>query len=119
MSKFLKKLVNIEIFRYQEEEIYFVVFKIISHFFLDIFGNIYICEHHFWNFDKKIGKISDFACGKNSEMNIYENLSDKCINCVFLPVCQGGCVRNQINECPPYIDNSIKYINSLLEEVKK
>ena len=88
-------------------------------FFLDIFGNIYICEHHFWNFDKKIGKISDFACGKNSEMNIYENLSDKCINCVFLPVCQGGCVRNQINECPPYIDNSIKYINSLLEEVKK
>lgn len=86
---------------------------------MDIFGNIYICEHHFWNFDKKIGKISDFACGKNSEMNIYENLSDKCINCVFLPVCQGGCVRNQINECPPYIDNSIKYINSLLEEVKK
>lgn len=88
-------------------------------YFLDIYGNVYICEHHFWDYDKKIGKIEDFSNGKNCEKNIRQNLSKKCINCVFLPVCQGGCVRNQNNECPPFIDNSIKYINDLLEEVKQ
>ena len=88
-------------------------------YFLDIYGNVYICEHHFWDYQKKIGEIKDFVGGSNLEKNVQANLSDKCINCVFLPVCQGGCVRNQNNECPPFIDNSVKYINSLFEEVKK
>lgn len=59
-----------------------------------------------------------FAFGKNNFEKIIEKfqkskntiLDQKCIQCVFLPICQGGCIRNDFNECPQFIDNVVGFL---------
>ncbi len=74
-------------------------------YFIDIYGNLYLCEHHIWNKGQVICNIENFDYNRYLERKKQSPLSDKCKACVFLPVCQGGCVRNGENECPIYIYN--------------
>ena len=91
----------------------------INSYFIDIYGNLYSCEHHLWDFDKKIGTISNFDFEEYSKKKISDVLSGKCKKCIFLPVCQGGCVRNNKNECPLYIFNIQKELNMRLEDMER
>ncbi len=90
-------------------------------YFMDIYGNLYVCEHHIWNRDKIISNISNFDKEKylklkNTDSNI---LSNKCKKCVFLPVCQGGCIKEKINECPLYIFNAKQKLKYMLEDERR
>ena len=94
---------------------YFCGANSLNSYFLDIYGNLFLCEHDFWNFDKSIGTITEFNemnyCKQKSQLS----LNSKCTNCVFLPVCQGGCIRNGYNECPAFVFRAKSYLRSLLE----
>jgi len=91
----------------------------INSYFIDIYGNLYSCEHHIWDFDKKIGNINQFDFESYSRKKINDFLSEKCKKCIFLPVCQGGCVRNNENECPLYIYNIQKELDIRLENMER
>jgi len=84
-------------------------------FFIDIYGNLFRCEHDFWCSDKIFMNIEEFDCDKfkNSKNTI---LSQKCKECVFLPICQGGCIRNDFNECPQFISNIVGYLKERKEK---
>ena len=86
----------------------------INSFFIDIFGNIFRCEHDFWCTDKILTNIDkfDFEKFQKSKNTI---LDQKCIRCVFLPICQGGCIRNDFNECPQFIDNVVGFLKQRKE----
>lgn len=83
--------------------------------FIDIYGNLFRCEHDFWCSDKIFMNIEEFDCDKfkNSKNTI---LSQKCKECVFLPICQGGCIRNDFNECPQFISNIVGYLKERKEK---
>lgn len=85
-----------------------------SHF-IDIYGNIYMCEHDFWNLNKIIGTITELKGTHCCKIVDPVSLSLKCSDCTFLPVCQGGCTRNGYNECPAFIFRAKSYLKSLLE----
>lgn len=78
-------------------------------FFIDIYGNVFSCEHNFWCSDKILMNINDFDYNKfeNSKNTIIDK---KCKECIFLPVCQGGCIRNNYNECPQFISNVVEFL---------
>lgn len=73
-------------------------------FSVDVFGNIYNCEHLVGRSNQAIGTLMDF----NDEKNLCRNnisLRDKCKKCVFLPKCMGGCEANlETNDEPCMID---------------
>lgn len=57
---------------------------------------------------------------------INPNVDDKCVECVYLPLCQGGCKASKFSRMPqcfaykPIFDDILKwYIRHLDEEVKK
>lgn len=86
-------------------------------YFMDIYGNLYTCEHHIWNNDMIIANINAFD--RNEYLRVKNNnskvLSNKCKKCIFLPVCQGGCVKDKKNECPIYIFNAKQKLKYMLE----
>ena len=86
-----------------------------SHF-IDIYGNLYMCEHDFWNFKKTIGTITKFDEVHYRELKEHSLIDHKCISCAFLPVCRGGCRRNKYSECPAFIFRAKNYLKALLEE---
>lgn len=61
---------------------------------VDVYGDIFKCEHHIGIKEKSIANINDV---KEQLENMVEKieLNDKCINCVFLPKCMGGCISNK------------------------
>ena len=65
-----------------------------------------------------IANISDFD--KSEYLKIKNNnskiLSSTCKKCIFLPVCQGGCIKDKKNECPIYIYNAKQKLESMLED---
>jgi len=60
---------------------------------VDVFGNIYICEHLVGNKNKSVGTLNNFDSQLNTSRIKY-NLRSECKRCVFLPKCMGGCAVN-------------------------
>lgn len=73
-------------------------------FSIDVFGNIYSCEHLVGRTEKAIGTLKNF----DDKINMYRtnvDLQDKCKQCIFLPKCMGGCTVNlETNDEPCMID---------------
>ena len=60
---------------------------------VDVFGNIYTCEHLVGNKNKSIGNLRNFDSELNRSRVEYK-LRPECESCVFLPKCMGGCAVN-------------------------
>ncbi len=60
---------------------------------VDVFGNIFTCEHLVGNQNKSVGTLSNFDNKINSARIKYK-LRAACKKCVFLPKCMGGCAVN-------------------------
>lgn len=60
---------------------------------VDVFGNIYTCEHLVGNKNKSVGSLNNFD-SKSNTSRIKYNLRSECKRCVFLPKCMGGCAVN-------------------------
>lgn len=69
-------------------------------FSIDVFGNIFTCEHHVGIKDNRIGTIKN---GVKMKDNRGKNIvfRDECNSCVFLPKCYGGCESNFIEGDSP------------------
>lgn len=91
----------------------FPVFKPVScgaictnYFVIDADGFIYLCWNHFGNPQKSIGHIdSPNSMGTNHEYVkwLTAPMPEKCKECVYLPLCQGGCAdRRMQNQNQPY-----------------
>lgn len=63
------------------------------HFTIDVFGNIYTCEHCVGRNDRAIGNITEriYVKDNRGKNKIFR---EECKNCVFLPKCYGGCEAN-------------------------
>lgn len=76
-------------------------------FSVDVFGNVYSCEHMVGRQEKAIGTLKNFDIQKN-QCRAEVILRDECKKCVFLPKCMGGCAANlETNDVPCMIE---KYI---------
>lgn len=74
---------------------------------IDVFGNIFTCEHLVGRQNESIGTLKNFD-KKNNDARIKCDLRDECKTCVFLPKCMGGCAANlETNDEPCMIE---KYI---------
>lgn len=89
-------------------------------FTIDPEGNLYKCSHVMDPIDS-IGNIYAYNPYNPSKL-IFENvtLKSKCIKCVFLPICQGGCKaaeleKSQTSHCFLWKNK----INSVLENIIK
>lgn len=73
-------------------------------FSIDVFGNVYSCEHLVGRKEKAIGTLRAFDNEKNlSRADVA--LRDECNQCVFLPKCMGGCAANlETNDEPCMIE---------------
>ena len=60
---------------------------------VDVFGNIYTCEHLVGKKSESIGTLKNFDAKVNKERIKYK-LRSECKKCVFLPKCMGGCAAN-------------------------
>lgn len=78
-------------------------------FTIDVYGNIFTCEHYVGRQHKAIGNIFSLekvrdSRGKQSSRVFFE----KCNTCVFFPKCQGGCSANRDSkDIPCFIDSYI------------
>lgn len=73
-------------------------------FSIDVFGNVYSCEHLVGRKEQAIGTLRAFDNEKNlSRADVA--LRDECNQCVFLPKCMGGCAANlETNDEPCMIE---------------
>ena len=69
-------------------------------------GSIYSCDH-FVNPENYLGHISEsLAETAGSEKQIrfgmdkFDALPEECLNCLYLPLCSGGCPKNRLIEKP-------------------
>jgi len=73
-------------------------------FSIDVFGNVYSCEHLVGRKEMSIGTLSAF----DNEKNLCRSdvaLRNECNQCVFLPKCMGGCAANlETNDEPCMIE---------------
>ncbi len=60
---------------------------------VDVYGNVYTCEHLVGRKEESIGTLNDFDTQTNKN-RIEVALRAECENCVFLPKCMGGCAVN-------------------------
>ncbi len=87
---------------------------------IDPFGNIFKCGLELHDLQKGCGKIWDnfeenFNYRKWVEYNpLNEN---KCLNCVFLPICLGGCKKYIFDKNPIYQDESCQHWNDFFEKI--
>ncbi len=61
-------------------------------FTIDVFGNIYTCEHLVGKKNESVGTLDNFD--DNDKNRIKFALRPECKKCVFLPKCMGGCAVN-------------------------
>lgn len=103
--------------------------QILSFVTIDELGNLYKCWEDVGKLGRSFGKIkrwnplSPINSADNPQnlieyCNSFENLDTECKNCVWLPVCQGGCPQKKIftkKICVTYKNNAedfvLKYIN--------
>ena len=83
-------------------------------FTVDFNGNLYKCLECF---DNPIGYVTELG-----ELIFYENendnvidifLDNKCLNCIQLPCCAGGCITKRMNNldyCPSEIGSEMEYL---------
>lgn len=73
-------------------------------FSIDVFGNVYSCEHLVGRKELAMGKLSAFDNEKNL-CRADVDLRNECNQCVFLPKCMGGCAANlETNDEPCMIE---------------
>lgn len=60
---------------------------------VDVFGNIFTCEHLVGKKNESVGTLKNFNEKFNKDRFKYK-LRPECKNCVFLPKCMGGCAVN-------------------------
>ncbi len=61
-------------------------------------GDLYKCSMSINDKNAKVGNIWDGITNyKSLESWCYSGLKEKCIDCVFLPICQGGCRAGDLN----------------------
>ena len=73
-------------------------------FSVDVFGNIYSCEHLVGKKTQTMGTLKNFDAQKNINRSDVK-LRDECKKCVFLPKCMGGCASNlETNDEPCMIE---------------
>ena len=81
-------------------------------------GYMYKCISLVGNTDKSIGNIKESF--DESAHNTYNPfLSKVCCECIYFPVCKGGCLRNNSNgsrECNIWRFITEKLVNTLLDE---
>lgn len=74
---------------------------------VDVYGNVYVCEHLVGRKNASIGTLKNFDPEINKN-RIKTTLRRECKECVFLPKCMGGCEVNlETNDKPCMIE---KYI---------
>ena len=69
-------------------------------FSIDIYGNVFTCEHYVGKEEKKIGNIALAEYGKDNR-GCEIIFREECNNCVFLPKCYGGCMSNYLEGDDP------------------
>ena len=85
---------------------------------VDVFGNIFTCEHLVGKKNKSVGSLTNFDLKTNQDRIKYK-LRSECKNCVFLPKCMGGCAVNlETDDEPCMIEKYIiqGYLSYLAEK---
>ncbi len=89
-----------------------------NYYVVDAHGLIYTCWNHFGDKSKSIGSIFEpekiTLSGRYLHwMNVH--ISNKCKKCVYLPICQGGCPDQRMNNSgvPVCFHSALTYIDSL------
>lgn len=81
---------------------------------VDPLGNLFKCTVTMSDKSKKVGNLDE---GLINSQNYYEwvdyNLPDECLNCKFLPICQGGCRAGYLG----YMNVSCKRIIPEIEDI--
>ncbi len=86
-------------------------------FSIDVYGNIYSCEHMVGRPKKSIGNLSKLKEAANQERCCVV-LRNECVECVFVPKCMGGCKSNfESNDDPCMIEKYMiqAYVEYLCE----
>lgn len=86
-------------------------------FSVDVYGNVYECEHLVGRTERSIGMLSKFEETENNK-RYSRSLRNECIECIFLPKCMGGCQSNfESNDDPCMIEKYMiqAYVEYLCE----
>ena len=65
-----------------------------SSFSIDVFGNVFSCEHHVGREEKALASLENYSANNDPRLEPME-LHPKCSECLFLPKCFGGCAANR------------------------
>lgn len=70
-----------------------------NYFVIDANGYFYTCWHHFGDTSKSIGNLAEpdrIGCSGDYLKWLTVPIAEKCKDCVYLPICQGGCPDRRI-----------------------
>lgn len=87
--------------------------------------NLYRCEHCLGHSELAVGTIqSGYDSGNTFDEAFLGELSDRCIECPYVPICQGGCrVKNVLGIDSPdcsEMDNIVKWqVTNLLDAARR
>lgn len=100
-----------------------------NNFILESGGDLYECDHFVWP-EYKIGNIHSTALSSLESVRLTaqkQHIARECQECVYRPLCNGGCPKHRINEgtgarlsyfCPGYkimFTTMLPYLNAFAE----
>ncbi len=93
---------------------------------IDAIGDIYKCWDDVARTEHKIGNIMDDKIPMNKNLTKWLSYDvredEECMNCVYLPVCMGGCPNQRIKgkkKCLPIKENAEEYIRLIYDLSKE
>jgi uncharacterized protein len=87
---------------------------------IDPFGNIFKCGLELHDEKRSCGKIWDsFECSVNYkkwiDFNPFSN--EKCVNCIYFPICLGGCQKYSFDNNDLYRSESCEHWHNYFEKI--
>lgn len=85
-------------------------------------GNLFRCEQESFMIDNCVGHVeSGIRHNTNLTRWVNTELNHECVNCCYLPICQGGCefYRNSEIQNLPICNNSKYYMDALMDLIYK
>lgn len=86
-------------------------------------GLVFNCDSIMHDSEKAIGKIDKLGMSFNeNHMKWHKYIVDyicngKCVNCIALPLCYGGCVKKKLIECDFGCSIDLEYVRSSLKKL--